>query len=325
MNYSSKKLSFKLSALALAFFTANMTSTVQAEENLWLYTKATDTRPKGSTELKITDIVRIGKSSGDYVFHDIRPEIEYGLTDKLTVGAELMFFSHDYSVDDPDLQPMFDTQGGSGKSFSKTQYAGYELALKYNVLSPYKDALGLSWGLGYENRDKYRLDGADIDQDSFVGTLFLQKNYIDNRLSLAANIKTELERRRSPGVLEEEIAFDISAGASYRFAPKHFIGLEYRRQQDHLSPYNTETGEYDDQDLTPSEFDLSTFRVGTRHQYGQYIGPTYHYADKNWWATTGALYQFKGGGHLSNAYIKNKKNFDEHEKWHLGFILGYEF
>tara|TARA_B100001564_G_C20077860_1_gene419166 strand:- start:33 stop:314 length:282 start_codon:yes stop_codon:yes gene_type:complete len=67
-----------------------------AEENLWLYTKATDTRPEGSFELKLTDIIREGKDSGDYTFHDIRPEIEYGITDRLTVGAELMFFDHNY-------------------------------------------------------------------------------------------------------------------------------------------------------------------------------------------------------------------------------------
>ena len=35
--------------------------------------------------------------------------------------------------------------------------------------------LGLSLGLGYEKREKYRLDGADINQDSFVTTLTAAK------------------------------------------------------------------------------------------------------------------------------------------------------
>lgn len=297
---------------------------VHAEENLWIYTKGTDTRPKGSFELKISDIARIGKSSGDYAFHDIRPEFEYGITDRLTVGFELMLFDHDYSVDDPELNPMYETQQEHGGRFDKTQYAGYELSVKYNVLSPYKDALGLSLGLGYEKREKYRLDGADINQDSFVTTLLLQKNWLDNTLSWATNIKTEFERRHSPGVLEEEIAFDISMGLAYRFAPKHFIGLEYRRQQDHLSPFNTEIGEYDEPSLQPSEFDLTNFRIGTRHQYGDYLGPSYHYAEKNWWLTTGILWQIGGGG-SQFAFVKNGKNFDEHEKVHIGFSYGYEF
>ena len=46
---------------------------VMAEENLWVYTKGTDTRPKGSFEFKLSDTIRVGKHSGDYVFHDIRP------------------------------------------------------------------------------------------------------------------------------------------------------------------------------------------------------------------------------------------------------------
>lgn len=297
---------------------------VHAEENLWLYTKGTDTRPKGSFELKISDIARIGKSSGDYVFHDIRPEFEYGITDRLTIGFELMLFDHNYSVDDPDLNPMYETQEAEGGRFNKTQYAGYEFSLKYNVLSPYKDALGLSLALGFEKRERYRLDGADINQDSFVTTVLLQKNWLDNTLSWATNIKTEFERRKSPGILEEEIAFDISTGISYRFAPKHFIGLEYRRQQDHLSPFDTEIGAYEEPSLQPSEFDFTNFRVGTRHQYGDYLGPTYHYAEKNWWITTGILWQVSGGG-SEFAYVKKGKSYDEHEKIHVGLFYGYEF
>jgi hypothetical protein len=66
-----------------------------AAENLWIYTKGTDTRPEGRWEIKFSDIARIGKNYGDYNFHNLRPEVEYGITDKLTIGAELMFFDHD--------------------------------------------------------------------------------------------------------------------------------------------------------------------------------------------------------------------------------------
>ena len=137
----------------------------QADENLWLYAQGTDTRPKDSWELKLSDITRLDKGSGDYMFSDIRPEVEYGITDRLTVGAEILIFDHHYSVDDPDLNPMFETQGGAGGQYDKTQFGGYELSLKYNILSPYKDFMGLSLGFAYERREAYRLDGADIDQD----------------------------------------------------------------------------------------------------------------------------------------------------------------
>lgn len=315
----------KIKMAAATLLTAScVVGPVMAEENLWVYTKGSDTRPKGSFEFKLSDTIRIGKDSGDYEFHDIRPEIEYGVTNKLTIGAEILIFRHDYSVNDPDLQPMFDTQGGQGERFKDTQYAGFELSLKYNIYSPYKDWAGLSIGLGYENREQYRLDGADINQDSYTGTLFFQKNWIDDKLTLAINTKTELERRKSPGVLEEEIAFDISMGLAYRVAPKHFVGIEYRRQQDHLSPFNTETGEYDDPSLQPSEFDAFDFRIGTRHQYGEYMGPTYHFAERHWWVTAGILWQINGGG-SQHAFVADGKNWDEHEKYHIGLIYGYEF
>ncbi len=296
-------------------------SAVNAEESLWLYAKGTDTRPEGSFEFKLSNISRLGKDSGSYTFHDIRPEIEYGLTNSLTIGAEIMIFDHSYSVDNPDLNPMFETQGGAGSKFNKTQIGGYELSLKYNVLSPYKDVIGLSFGLGYERRDKYRLDGADIDQDSFVGTIFAQKNFLDNTLQLVANTKFEFERRKSPGVLEEEIAVDASLAVSYRFAPKWFLGFELRHQSDYLNPQ--EEGVFNPE-LDRSSFDFSDFRIGSQHQRGNYFGPSIHYAERNWWLTAGILWQVAGGGSpFSLSY--GDRNWDEHERTHVGLTWGYEF
>lgn len=306
--------------------------TTYAGENLWVYAKGTDTRPEGTSEFKFRDIVRLDKGSGDYQFHDIRLEYEYGINNALTVGIGAIIFDHDYSVDDPELNPMFETQGGEGGRFDKIQYAGYEVALKYNILSPYKDAFGLSLGAAYEHRDKYRLDGADIDQDSFVGTVFLQKDFLEDTLITVLNIKTEFERRKSGSVLEEEIAVDIAAGISYRVAPQWFVGLEFRHQSDYLNPQDkAEAGnspEFDDKgfstELDRSSFDLTDFRIGSRHQYGNYFGPTFHYAEKKWWATGGVLWQFSGGG-SKFSFSRGGRNYDEHEKYHIGFQYGYEF
>ena len=320
----------KKQLIMMSMLTALTTQAAKSEENLWIYTKGTDTRPQGSYEVKLSDISRLDKGSGQYSFHDIRPEIEYGVTDRLTIGAELLIFDHDYSIDDASadgeegLQPYGETQAGEGGRFDKTQFAGYELALKYNVLSPYKDAIGLSFGLGYERRLRYRLDGAKINQNSYTGTVLVQKNWLDDTLVLAFNGKTELERRKSGGgtTLEEEIAFDLSAGISYRVVPKHFVGLEVRSQSDYLSP--KVNGAPDDAELKESNWDLTDFRLGTQHQIATYFGPTYHYAEKNWWLTTGILFQVAGGG-SQHAYRSNGKNFDEHERVHIGLTYGYEF
>lgn len=297
------------------------TQTTSAEENLWVYATGTDTRPKGSTELKLGTISRLGKADSRYQFHDIKAEIEYGITDKLTVGAELMIFSHNYATTNPDLQPYYDTQGGAGGSFKNTAIGGFELKMKYNILSPYKDPFGFSLGLAYDRRDKYRLDGADIDQDSVEVYFYFQKNFLDDTLIIAFTPKIEFENRRSPGVVEEEIALDISLGISYRVAPKWFIGLEFRHQSDYLNP--EEDGVFDP-DLKRSKFGLNGFQVGTQHQNGNYFGPTVHYAEQNWWVTAGALFQFAGGGSV-NSFNRNGKNYDEHENAHVRFTVGYEF
>lgn len=313
----------------LALTTANAT----AGENLWVYAKGTDTRPQGSFEFKIADTIRLNKNAGEhYTFHDIHPEIEYGITDKLTVAAEVVIFSHDYDVGEDGPGPMNEAGDGTGK-FSDTQFAGYELSMKYNVLSPYKDVVGLSVGASYERRDKYRLDGSDIDQDSIVGFVFLQKGFLDNTLQTVLNVKTEFENRNSPDgdVTEEELSLEVMAGISYRFAPQWFIGLEYRHQSDYLNPkVRSEAGNegFDAEGYTDgldrSNFSISDFQIGSQHQHGNYFGPTIHFAEQKWWATAGVLYQFAGGG-SEHADVREDRNWDEHERFHVGLSYGYEF
>jgi len=298
-------------------------SSISADENMWLYTKGTDTLPQGAKELKLSTMLRHGKNSGDYNFYDFRPEFEYGLTNHITLMAEVMIFHHTYSVSD-EINPMFETQGGAGSRFQGTELAGFEIGYKQNILSPYKDFVGFAYSLVWEHRYRYRLDGAKIDQNSYVASAYIQKNWLDDTLTWAFNGKIELEERNSPGVFEKEIALDFSTGIAYRVAPKHFVGIEVRHQSDYLSPYDTEAGDFAEPDLKPSDWGLTHLTFGTQHQNGLYVGPTYHYAEKSWWLTTGVLFQVAGGG-SEHAFVEDGKSWDEHEEYHLGFTIGYEF
>lgn len=306
-------------------------SSAIADENLWVYTKGVDTLPNSKIEFKIQDIIRTGKVGGSYTFHEIKPAIEYGVTDKLTVGASLMVFHHNYRITDENLQPYFDTQGGEGGSYSELVIGGYEFEAKYNILSTYKDAIGFSVGAAWDHRDHYRLDGAEINQDSIELKLFFQKNFLDDTLMFAFSPQMELEKRTSgmdaDFVLEEEVAFDLALGASYRIMPNWYVGLELRHQSDYLVPQVIgEDGGlvYDEPNLKPSETDIFFPTIGSQYQRGNYFGPTVHYGDKEWWFTTGALFQFAGGGR-DGSYNDNGKNFDEHERAHIGMTLGLEF
>jgi opacity protein-like surface antigen len=302
-----------------------------ADENLWIYAQGADTLPQGKLEFKIQDIIRTGKEGGKYTFHEFRPAVEYGITDKLTVGAEILIFHHNYSVSNPDLQPYFDTQGGEGGSFNNLAIGGYEFEAKYNILSTYKDIFGLALGVAYDHRDKYRLDGASINQDSIEVMAFFQKNFLDDTLMFAFTPKLELEKRTSGDgadfVLEEEVAFDFAAGVSYRVAPKWYIGAEFRHQSDYLVPQVIgENGGlvYEEPHLDPSDIDLFFPSIGSQFQNGNYFGPTLHYGTQDWWFTAGALFQISGGGRDGSFNVGNR-NFDEHEKVHIGLALGFEF
>ena len=300
-------------------------ATASADESFWVYAKGAETLPKGELEFKLNSVSRLGKSSGSYTFHDVRPTVEYGITDRLTIEGSVLIFDHNYSVDDPDLQPMFDSQGGEGGRYRHTQIGGYEVFAKYNVLSPYKDAVGLSIGLAYERRQRYRLDGAPVSQNSYVPSLYLQKNFIENTLTLALSTKMEMELRNSPGVREEEIAFDIAAGISYRFRPNWNVGLEFRHQSDYLCPeIDGECDPGEEDSLQTSNFSLPDFRIGSQHQNGNYFGPSLHYSQQHWWATAGVLFQVFGGG-SRNAFVESGKNWDEHERVHVGLSFAYEF
>lgn len=319
----SRPAAIALAALAAGLVTSGM---ARADEYFWLYARGAETLPKGEVEVIFEAINRRDKDSGSYSFWDFRPEIEYGITDRLTVKAEAAVFKHDYS--NVEWAPL-----DENPDYHKTQFAGYELSLKYNLLSPYKDGIGLAVGMAYERRTHYRLDGAAIDQDSFAPSVYLQKNFLDNLLVIAWSTKVELERRKSPGVLEEEIAIDSAIGISYRFAPRWYAGVELRYQSDFLNPQQYEEAGnpgFDAQGFElgyqRSSFDLFDWRLGSQYQYGTYFGPSLHYGSRKWWATTSLLYQVKGGGDRSrNPSIIDGRNWDEHERYHFGFVVGFPF
>lgn len=297
------------------------------DENLWIYTTGTKVRDLGSWEFKLKDISRFGKREGSYQFHDIRPEIEYGLTENFTVGASLMMFHHDFR--DIPWGPMNERGGPdvpNTGSYTGTQLGGFELNTKYNIFDPFEDDFGLSLGLAYEHRMAYRLDGSRINQDSVVPILYLQKSLMDDKLQVAFKGKLEFEQRKGPGVLEEEIAPDLALGVSYNVRKDVWVGVESRWQSDFLAPFDTTGGGYDP-GANPSNWDWGNLAFGDQFQWGLYVGPTIHWnpSEKPWWMTAGALWQVKGWSADGPAASSVGRDWDEHEQFHFGITFGYEW
>ncbi|MEM1296855.1 MAG: hypothetical protein AAGH89_15935, partial [Verrucomicrobiota bacterium] len=228
-------------------------------------------------------------------------------------------FHHDY--DNVPWGPMVDTQGGPGGSFNHTQLGGGEVFLKYNIFNPFEDPFGLSLGLSYDYRRAYRLDGAGINQDAVSPQLFLQKSMMDDRLQWAFKGKVEFEQRKSPGILEEEIAPDLATGISYKVKEHLWVGFEARYQSDFLSPE-----EFGVAEGNRSSWDWGEWTLGDQFQWGLYVGPSIHFdPDAPWWFTAGALWQVRGWSAEGSDASSNNKNWDEHEEAHIGVLFGYEW
>ncbi|MEM7010156.1 MAG: hypothetical protein AAF585_01630 [Verrucomicrobiota bacterium] len=307
------------------------------DENLWIYTKGTAAREKGDWELKLREIARIGKGEGSYVFHDFRPEIEYGITDSFTIGASAWIWHHDYRGIPwgpmNEVNPTPSAEFGEVGNYTGTQIGGWEVFFKWEIWDPEEKPLGIAIGGAFDHRTTYRLDGQRISQDTVTPMIFLQKSMMDDRLQWAFTGKLEIEQRKGGGILEEEIAPDLSTGLSYNIAEGLWVGIEARWQSDFLVPFNEETGEYEpfgehaDGGFSPSNYDLGHFTLGDQFQWGLYVGPTIHWDPTNteWWITAGALWQVKGWSADGADASSRGRNWDEHEAAHIGLIFGYEW
>ncbi len=126
-------------ALAAALLTAAPSFLVQAraDENLWGYLYGTDTLPAGANEVYLWTTSRNQKGKGNYRAWDTQLEFEHGFTDRFQASLYLNGRSHQISggalAEDPDR-----------KLHRGLEFDGFNVELKYNVLSVYKDLFGLS-------------------------------------------------------------------------------------------------------------------------------------------------------------------------------------
>lgn len=261
---------------------------VQADENMFGYIYGADTLPKGAFELYNWTTWRHDKDQGKYDALDIQFELEYGITDRLQTSTYLMFDWREQSGLDPeeyeDLSPGL-------------RFDGVKQSFKYNLLSTYKDPIGLSLYVEPGYSRFHKITGERIDEFELETKLILQKNFLDNTLITALNITPEFEWYLPKGeATEKEFVLEVSGGVSYRFAPNWFVGLETR--------YHTEFPDY-----------------GAQEHQAVFLGPNIHFGGEKWWFTLTWMPQIwgepnEGGSHL---------HFGEHERSEVRLKVGYNF
>ena len=283
----------------LAAFTGLLTvaAPAYADEQYFGYTYSAEVLGKGETEAELWATDRRGKAEGHFDAQDYRLELEHGFTDRLTIAGYANFAGHHIR----NLEPDFDD------TYRDFAFRGLSAEFKYNVLSPYKDGIGLTlygepgWSRihgGGEKGTEYELELKAI----------LQKNFLEDRLIWAVNFtfepEWEKEKEFNPvtggteSEWEKELKLEVSSGLSYRFAPGWYGGVEGR----YASVYPDWTNGLH------------------RETYAVFAGPAIQYGGKKWWATLAYLPQLFGSPSPDGS-----RALDEFEKRELRLKIGYNF
>lgn len=249
-----------------------------ADENLFGNVKGAETLPEGSWEAYQIFTDRSDKGVGSYRALDSTTELEYGVSDKLTIGGGIKALS----VETKGLLVDGYIPGDYKRDLS---LAGFEASAKYNFLSPALHDFGLSgyWAFDYMGIDPH--SGRDKDTLSLESSLLAQKYFLEGEMVWVGNLTMEgtYAKRGEIGNLpadfewptdpEMEIEFKLGTGLSYRFAPNWFVGAEIQYETE----FETEVGQ---------------------ERWSVFAGPNLHYATAKWWATLSWFPQLEGGGEV---------------------------
>ena len=237
----------------------------RADENLFGWSKGSETLPKGHVDLYQFTTMRTGKADedGSYNAYDFETEIEYGYSDELQLALSVAqnYFSGSALEDDDDSL----TQHGY-------RFGGIAASGKYRFKSPFIDGYGLALNqqIGYNWHDETA--GIEENHMYLAPTLIFQKNFLDNTLISTASAGFDMGWGKKPAEeYSKELGLESRMGVSYRFAPGWFVGLEGRIRS-----------EYPD------------FKIEDNEHYVVFIGPNVHYGSEKFWATLAWAYQVYG-------------------------------
>src|SRR2546422_4788346 len=180
--------------------------TAHADERLFTYVQEGEVLPKGGLEFEQWLTHRRSKADGVFARWDFREELEYGLTDRLTVAGYLNFKN-------------IHSEGVTGQADeSSFEFEGISTELKYQLLNPNTKPIGvLLYGEATYDGDEFELEQK----------LVLQKNCGEKWVT-AFNVTLEEEWTFTPTDTEEELTLELTAGIAYKLTPHWALGLEGR-------------------------------------------------------------------------------------------------
>ena len=182
---------------------------VRGDERLFGYVEEAEVLPKGGREFEQWLTHRRDKADGVFARWDFREELEYGLTDRMSVAGYLNFKNtHIEGV----------TGLANEDSF---KFEGIATELKYQVLNPNTKPLGLLlYGEATYNGDEFELEEK----------LVLQKN-LGEKWVTAFNVTLEEEWGFTSTDTEEELSLELTAGVAYKINSHWSVGIEARNHR----------------------------------------------------------------------------------------------
>ena len=304
MNFAKKSLySYLGSSLAFGLLLSFGLQVARADETPFGYVYTTDSQPKGHWEYEQWNTVRTGKAQGSYTAFDLLNEAEYGFTDTFS-GSLYLHSSYLYTHNTPDP----DDTSFNLNNQSAYDINGVSVELKKQLLSPIKDPIGLTVYMEPELGVREALTGEDIIERALEFKLIVDKHFLDDQLILASNIVFEPEWERVNGERDKELQNAYNFGASYRFAVGWFGGLEVENRRL-----------------------FGRQSLGQQEASAWFLGPSLHYAQKEWWATLTLLPQIAGNPRSlgvdanGNPISDSSRTLGEYEKMEIRLRFGIEF
>ncbi len=312
-------------SLALITTVIGIATPADANDQIFPETYTADVLPKGGVEFEQWITYREGKSQGTYGLTQTRTEIEYGITDRWQASLYLNAYSVNAHNNNSEKSRVdFTSSGGDGDEvtgggpatrgayvpnssrfpipaayYHKTDFDSVSLETIYNFFSPYITPVGLSAYAEYTY--------GDHTQELELKVL-AQKNLLDDKLILAANVVLELEKNSySLTGTEKETEIELTGGASYRLSSHFRAGVEARNIQG-FGGYSAASG---------------------NHAYSiWYAGPVISFSAGKVFAMLGYQRQLpwaESFNHAADVEQISGINYYEYEKNFVRFRMSYSF
>ena len=263
-----------------------------ADESPFARVYTTDTLPAGASEIEQWVSWLGGKSHQSYQTLQGRTEYERGITNNFQLSAYANYaWLHDVPGE------------------SHTRFTGVSAEAIWRIWDVYTHPIGIAL---------YLEPSIGPGSREIEAKLLLQKNFLDDRLVVAANGVLEHEWERDdadpaapPGSPDASAHWGkgtelkLLLGAAYRFAPNWSAGAEFeaKREFDGLLIWDNSTAAAD----------------------SFFVGPTLHYANRDYFLTVGVQAQLPWASNLSGEPGETVNGFaHEEERYRVQLRIGIE-